>query len=140
MTGYQATTLKADGQLLGEEDIVILEPEAWVGERFPLLPYIDVGDQLLVGQWRVLLYHHDCPKCQEKVGQYLRAPLEAGASLGQPRVALLEMPPYGAGDGSAASGNAPCLFGRLDETRDWFAVTPIEFQLNEGKVALLIKQ
>ncbi len=33
------------GEILGESQIVVLEPERWLGMRFPLLPHIDIGSR-----------------------------------------------------------------------------------------------
>ena len=48
----------------------VLEPETWVGQELPILDYIDVRNQLRVGNWLVALYHHDCPDCARAIPMY----------------------------------------------------------------------
>ncbi|MGL4942572.1 MAG: MauE/DoxX family redox-associated membrane protein [Thermoguttaceae bacterium] len=70
---------------------ILLEPEKWVSNEFPLLPFIEpieVREQLKTGNWTVVLYHHDCPKCERVIVQL--------ASEGTPNVVCVEVPPYGA--------------------------------------------
>ena len=35
--------LVTSGDIIGDSDFVVLEPETWVGKVFPLIPYIDIG-------------------------------------------------------------------------------------------------
>jgi hypothetical protein len=41
MGSYTSATLTEGGLIVGDGDLVTLEPQAWVSRRFPLLPYID---------------------------------------------------------------------------------------------------
>ena len=70
MSSYTDTTLSDAGEIIGDGKTVVLEPEKWIGKRFPLLDYIDIGDKLKEGSWVVVLYHHDCPKCKEAMPKY----------------------------------------------------------------------
>ena len=67
MGSYTPPTLSDTGVFIGDSKIVVLEPEMWIGKRFPLLDYIDIGGKLKDGNWLVLLYHYDCPKCREAI-------------------------------------------------------------------------
>lgn len=132
MGSYSPTTLSDAGDIIGNAEIVVLEPEKWIGKRFPLLDYIDIGDKLKEGKWLVLLYHHNCPKCQETIKD-LRQVIRP---LGIQQVALVEMPPYGDSDGVANSSGMQLVHGRLDDTRvkEWFAETPILLESHDGYV------
>jgi hypothetical protein len=58
---------------------ILLEPDKWVGKEFPLLPYIEppeVGEKLKIGEWTVVLYHHDCPKCKEVINDLMEKKTE----------------------------------------------------------------
>jgi hypothetical protein len=103
-------------------DLLILEPEQWIGQKLPIADSIDVD--LSQGEWVVLLHRHDCPVCQEQVPKY-----EQRAARGE-RVALVEVPPYG--DFERQSNG--CLYARLRETREWFVQTPVEIRLIDGVV------
>jgi hypothetical protein len=68
-----ATTAN-QGQTFGNPgELVVLEPEKWAGQYFSLVDHIDVGSQLLTGQWIVLLVHHDCDHCAAAVPRYVAA-------------------------------------------------------------------
>lgn len=64
MGRYTNTTLSDLGEIVGKGDVVVLDPPKWLGKKYPLLGYIDIGAELKQGRWLVMLYHHDCPKCQ----------------------------------------------------------------------------
>jgi hypothetical protein len=79
MGTYQAASLSEYGFILGRGNLVILEPGKWTGKRFPLLPYVEdaprqlqqrqrpLRQRLAEGDWRVVLFHHDCPICRELI-------------------------------------------------------------------------
>ena len=54
-------------------DLVVLEPERWIGQHFSLVDHIDIGPQLTAGPWIVLLVHHDCDHCIATVPRYVAA-------------------------------------------------------------------
>lgn len=132
MSRFEATTVSDDGMFLGDGEIVVLEPETWTGNRFPLFAHIDRGEQLARKSWLVVLYHHDCPQCREVLPSYeLLAAAEANE--GQPSVALVEVPPFGPREGGDSS-TSPVHRARLQDTKDWFVQTPTEIQLTDGIV------
>jgi hypothetical protein len=68
---------------------VLLEPEKWIGKEFPLLSFIEPTeeqDKLKNGEWTIVLYHHDCPKCQEVINEFIEKKTE--------NLACVEVPPY----------------------------------------------
>jgi hypothetical protein len=111
-----------------------LEPEKWVGQRLPLLDYVDVGDELAHGNWRVLLYRHDCLRCVAVLPQYdrLACVTDRKAVAG---VALIEFPPYAPRNASRDGPNVPgCRRGRVSGQYEWLVETPLEIQVVEGVV------
>jgi hypothetical protein len=90
MGTYRETTLSDAGEVTADGKIIVLNPGSWVGKKFPLLDYIDIGGRLKEGKCLILLYHHDCPKCQEAIRNL---PTIAG-DYGAEQVAYVEMPPY----------------------------------------------
>jgi hypothetical protein len=117
-----APTAAAEGMLQMAGDLIVLEPEKWIGKRLPIAQFIDLD--LSTGEWTVLLHRHDCPDCQAAMPKY-----EQLASSGT-RVALVEVPPYG----DFHPNGTACHYGRLTEKRDWFVQTPIEVTLQDGVV------
>jgi hypothetical protein len=133
MASYRPATLSADsGKVVGHGKTVLLEPERWLGRRFPLLRHIDIGERLCEGNWIVVLYHHDCPECGRVVPTFAGFAAKLARTEEGPRVALVEIPPYGEPpDDSLLSG---VLFARLSDAHDWFCVTPQVLSLAQGKV------
>jgi len=108
--------------------ITLLEPETWVGQRFPLIEHLSVD--VSEGEWILLLHRHDCPKCQEALPKYKRlARLKPGR-----KVAVIEVPPYG--EHSTEEPPLPYVGGQLADDREWFVQTPVEIQLKDGQVTL----
>ena len=50
-----------------------LEPEKWVGKRFPLLRYLKIDADLSQGEWTIMFHRHDCSECRRAVPKYVRA-------------------------------------------------------------------
>ena len=91
--------------------------------------FIDVGEELTSGTCVVLFYHHSCPKCQEALPLYDQ--LAAAQGPNGPRIALIEVPPYG---NSHRKSAGKLLHGRLSEEKTWFVKAPIEILLEDSKV------
>ena len=131
MAFYAPATVNAAGELIGDGKIVLLEPETWIGNQFPLSPHIDVGDEIATGQWLVVLYHHDCPNCQTAIPHYLELSRHSVLNPNVPQIALVQVPPYATRINWAA-GN--CVWGRLSDEREWFVTAPVEIAVTNGKV------
>ena len=132
MATFSPSHIGSDG-LLGDGQTVILEPKEWVGKMFPLTAHIDIGEQLKSGAWKVVLYHHDCPKCQEAIAKWENAVLANDGAIGTSRIALIEMPPYGPKPHATSSPDR-IVYGRLSEQREWFVTAPVEIDLHQGTV------
>jgi hypothetical protein len=113
------------------KQIIRLNPQKWKGLNFPLLPYIVectkeiinhevLRERLEIGNWTIVLYHHDCPNCQITMQRLKSDKL--------PNLVCIEVPPY---NGIIKDG---CLYGRLTDQETWFVATPSIIVLNNGKV------
>lgn len=117
--------LQADtGELLGDGDFVLLEPEEWIGRPFPLFSYTDLPESVYQGNWWIMLYSPNCAHCIETIPK-----IEAIAQTGQ-QVVLLSMPPHDTREVDFSDG----VVGRLNSTRDWFAQTPVLVEIENGVV------
>lgn len=137
MGKYQPAILAEDGIILGNDNLVIIEPEKWTGKRFPLLPFIEdtpgqlkpgerpLRERLAEGNWIVVLYHHDCPECQKAMPKYEDMARRMAQDPTAPRVALIEVPPYGNANSLKLSSEAPCTYGGLSDEKEWFVETPV---------------
>jgi hypothetical protein len=113
----------ASGQLSTAGDLVILEPETWVGKPLPIADSINLD--LSRGKWTLLVHRFDCPACQEAVPQYEKFARQATTE----QIAFIEVPPYGETNRHADGSHA-----RLSDDRKWFVHTPVEIQLLNGVV------
>lgn len=114
--------------------LVVLRPETWEGQAFPLIPHIEGIDGLHHGEWLVILFHRDCPECRRLLSRTDWSSLTTDENV---QVAFVEVP------GSAQLFVAPqqnppgTRFGRLRADRDWFVQTPLLVQVREGIVIAL---
>ena len=115
--------------------MVVVEPEQWVDKEFPLSSHIDIGHELMKGDWIVLMYHYDCPKCQEVVAAYEREAETHAASAR--RIALVEIPPW---TPTRVMVGGACRHGRLDRSHDWFVEAPLHLLISAGKVVLVSRE
>ncbi len=134
MRTYLPASLSDAGDISGHGKIVVLQPERWVGKRFPLLDYIDASSTLKKGRWLVLLYRHDCPDCQAFLPFYERLASELAIRGEAMRVAIIEVPPYDKDERRWISPGIPCLIGHLSDATNWFVRTPLTVTLDEAVV------
>lgn len=122
------------GQSLGTAGASVdLRPSQWVGNRFPLAAHIAVvGPQLMQGRWIVLLVHHDCAHCLAAIDMFEAESINAISKPGAPGLVVIELPPYS--DPDAKLVHPPTVLGALDESRDWYAPTPVALLLENGIV------
>jgi hypothetical protein len=109
----------------------VLEPETWIGNRLPILAYIDIGQQLEKGNWLVLFYHYDCPDCQKAISKYERVARDNEDSKNFPKVAFIEVPPYGR---SIVNASSTYTVGKLSNIKEWFITTPAVILLTNSTV------
>ena len=130
-TGAFEAIASPDGVTLKGRSVV-LEPERWVGHRFPLLGQIDVEANLARGEWIVVLYHDSCQECRH----LLSAGSIAAGSWSAPRVpvVLVEVPPCATSSAVFAHWFGRAKFGSLDANWTWFIPTPACIALRDGDV------
>jgi hypothetical protein len=126
--------LAEDGSIIGDGRMVALEPEKWVGKRFPLLRHIDVSGELRHGDWIVVLYRQGCPACEKEVAKYEHEASERKSDRDRPRVALLEVSEVGAGKEGEREDHLACLHGRLSNQRQWAVETPVVLWIQNARV------
>ena len=133
LVSSKPSQVNEDGVIQGESELVILEPEEWTGQTLPIYKHIDIGSQLLTGDWSLVLYHHDCIKCKEMIPKYHYLANDVPADNTGRKIALVETPPYK--DKVEVIKNTRTLInGRLSNKYDWFIQTPVEITLENGKV------
>lgn len=134
MANPRIDRLGVTGLIETDAEIVVLEPEAWIGKPFPLTAYVNIGEQLREGQWLVMLYHHDCPACRKLFDG--RAELAARLQRNGLRLAFVEI---GLSEvGVNESDQDAFVWGRLVDTRHWFVETPSAVFVRDGVVASVL--
>ena len=116
---------------------VVLEPDRWLGKKLPILPYVGVGEKLDTGTWTLVLYHHDCHKCQAFLANYANFVREhqTDRMRRHSALALIEVPPFDESDTFRLPRDlTDAGHGRLSESRKWFVETPVAIYLSNGVV------
>jgi len=129
---FKAARIDVSGEIIGAGKWVLLEPETWTGKKLPILRYLRLAEseKLSQGKWAVILYRHDCPNCREELSR-LRDRLKGTEP---PRMAFVELPPYGAGRAAFLPEGKNIVLGKLDESKSWFVETPAILSLDGGIV------
>jgi len=104
----------------------ILSPNEWVGKAFPIASSIAPATNIADGAWDVLMFHHDCPKCQEVV------PVQREHAAANPstRLLLLEVPPCG----PPPTVPPNVMVAKLNERQSWFVSAPVMIRVKNGVV------
>ena len=130
---YSPSRLIADGTLVGADRTVLLEPDEWVGQALPIRKHIDIADELGHGEWTVVLIHHGCAECRTVVTELAGKAKAVGPGKAA-RIALIQLPPYGDSMNDILASEPLFLNGKLDESQEWFASTPVVLRLRDGLV------
>ncbi len=134
MIALSARNLDDDELMTIDGSLVVLEPAKWVGKRQPLGRYLDIGQELEHGEWIMVLYHSECHVCQQAVPNFVRLASTMRQEKSNAHVALIEMPPYASASQALVQSQTNVWKGRLLETHEWFAITPIVLVVSEGIV------
>ena len=113
------------------ESLVILEPEKWVGQDFPLSHELSPKVDFNEGKWLLLFYHHDCSKCQELIPRYEAFASQMAKRREQLRVALIEVPPVST---KTERRSQAIQHMTLNPAKEWFVQTPMALMLESGIV------
>lgn len=145
--------LANDGTIGGPSRQVLLEPQSWLGHRWPLLPHVGEHERLSRGAWLVVLYRDDCDACQKTLtrlnNEYATAAStvrsvatssvakDAAVPSSQPGLAIVEVPDGSSADHSATIHSVPAsvsLKSRLETDYQWILPTPSLIWLQDGIV------
>ena len=111
--------------VLGKQDreFIILRPNSWIGNRFPLIKNLDRELPIESGNWQIVLFHQECSQSQLILDRILNDT--------QIRTLLLELP----SDASSVKEDANNLFwATLKSDSKWFVSTPVFITLEDGIV------
>lgn len=136
MAMYNPPALNAEELLAAEDGTVVLDPESWIDQPFPLHDHIDTEGQLMQGRWTVVLYKHDCPACQRALPRYEQVAQQWANASDDRRLALIEVAPYASSHGHVdpVPADTAAVRGWLSEQYDWFVRVPASLDLADGVV------
>lgn len=112
------------GTVANEEAVIIMEEDGWVNKPLPIFGLL-VGrekERLLKGDWQIIFYHTDCPKCQKLIDN---------ASKLEKKTAFVEIPPY---RNPAATNSDTIVWMKLSDRYDWFVKAPAIVFVRDGIV------
>ena len=109
------------------------EPDAWVGQELPVLPFIDAANRLRTGRWNVLFLHPECNACQARLEAHLSA--QRPAKNRRWDRAVVSTAQRNDGAPPLQQGKPPRIFsGELSQELTWLIRTPLNVWLDNGVV------
>ena len=128
MGTYQPALLSQDGVILGAGNLVVLEPEKWIGKRFPLLDWIQTDAELDRGRWTVVMHRRGCPKCERLIHDYENGDLQFGSEA----VAFVAL------ESCDRTPLRPVFradsLGCMQGEYSWFAEAPLELHVDDSQL------
>lgn len=128
---------ESESGLVVVDQTVVLSPQRWIGEPFPLLRYIDIGDELRSGEWNVVLYRHGCPSCEKLLARLDDEGLSEFVDDGA-RLALISFATNAQNEVTMLSGEVHV--GKLVSSYEWVCQTPLLLKVSNGNVVQVITQ
>ena len=125
----QTISIDEIGDLDSEGKIVVVDSQQWNNKPFPLIDFLQPAafagspDVLAKGRWKVVSYHHDCPKCEHLIAN---AHQSVGTSL-----AFIEVPPLTV---LPKTNSTKFFWFHLTDELKWFVNTPLIVGIEDGVV------
>jgi hypothetical protein len=115
----------------------VIKPAEWIADaqthkEWPMLKYIDIAGVLKSNIVVVVLYDTECETCHKAIPLYDQMARDMAGNEDAIRFALIEIPPYASGKDDIVPADTPCLQGRLDASKKWYAQTPLVVVLADG--------
>jgi thiol-disulfide isomerase/thioredoxin len=104
------------------------------GHEWPMLKRIDIADSMRSGIVVVLLYHFECPGCQEAIPRYDKLSKELAGNEDAIRFAFVAVPPYGDEKTDPVPKDTKCLKGKLISDKKVIMMTPFVVLLQDSAV------
>jgi hypothetical protein len=130
----QSQFTQSDGFGTVAGQLVLLDPESWVGELWPLLSESGLESELAVGKWDVLLFRHDCHVCHDVM---LELEHLLSTQTDKPRIALIGIDEPRDEVQLSRLQELGCIIGHLPQDRVWFVTTPLRLSLEVGECVAL---
>ncbi|MDR1477449.1 MAG: hypothetical protein LBJ00_00730 [Planctomycetaceae bacterium] len=90
MLSFQPSRIASSGEIIGTSDTMMLYPREWLGLQLPILPFVEIDEDLQRGRWIVVFYMANCKKCKEYFAEWQNSGFPV-IDNGDKRVAMLEI-------------------------------------------------
>jgi hypothetical protein len=127
---YGQSRFMQGGSRTSAGDLVVLDPESWLGTRWQLLSDSGLAAELGSGTWEVLLFRHDCHVCHDVMLEIERI-LSTGDAAHRVALICIDKPTHDDVQVTRLQ-QLGCLLGQLPQDRAWFATTPLRVRLNDS--------
>lgn len=128
IASFEPSIVDSAGVMVGADRMVVLEPSAWMGEKFRLGGYIFEGERLLSGEWEVWLHKSDCRKCNEKLRSF------TPGKSSSPSVAIVDVSPKTSRRDMGQYRELEIEYFALSNAYEWFVETPATVRISQGVV------
>ena len=118
--------VRTDGASTRAGDLVLLEPESWIGNGWPLAGELGLTTELATGEWDVLIFRHECHVCHEVMAQLL------SDSTSLQKLVLVGVDERVPDEHVMMLEEAGCRLAYLPNDREWFVTTPVRVRLIDG--------
>ena len=136
LTANTPATLAPDSDVRAQNNIVVLEPEKWIGLPCPLLKHLSAPLDIASGPLTLLLVHPDCPKCQELLMKCEVAVTTRPISkIFQSGLVIVEVPSLGQAPSLVrrqASEQSCLIWTSLRPSYTWYVRTPVAIKVVDG--------
>lgn len=114
------------------DSTVIVEPEQWLGKKFPLIHHIEANESLVSGRWLVLFHRQDCEACKPAIPAVLSYAYDHQDDSDRKRVAIIEVPMANSPKPLSVTPGRLCSRGHLNSSHNWRVQTPLICSVHDG--------
>ena len=126
---FTTSSLSDIGDVVGDGELVVVDTATWINKRLPIVKFIDGDSNYMEADWKMILYHEDCPICQSIIQKTI-------TERATPTV-FVEVPPY---KSPARTDSQGLLWRKMLDDHEWFVAAPDAIELSDGIVVRSLGQ
>jgi hypothetical protein len=108
---------------------VFLDPQDWIDQPLPILHQVYDGRSMEQGEWTLLFYRDDCPKCHDLIDELKNGQFKPADNI---QIALIKVPPANPQKSVKKFGN--WVWTSMNQQVDWLMGAPTVIRMVDGKV------
>ncbi|MDR1385557.1 MAG: hypothetical protein LBJ67_17170 [Planctomycetaceae bacterium] len=130
IVSYQPNKILFSGEITGNTKTVLLEPESWTKQEFPLTRHVIGIEGLEKGNWVIVLYRNNCEKCHELFKRWITEEIRLpDVKIPHRQLAIVSLDN---GDKQTLpSMHSEWQQGILNQEYKWSVTTPVVIRLND---------